>query len=60
MERIVATTAISLLPMMLLLGAVVLGLLFIAGGRKAGRIIGVPFLALLTGALLLAWLTLSL
>jgi len=56
MEIIVQKQAVSLLPILLLIGAVVLGLLCLAGGRRASRVAGIPFIALLAGALLLAWL----
>jgi len=59
MERIIQTPAISLRPILLLIGAVVLGLLCIAGNTKTSRVVRLPFFVLLATALLLAWLRLA-
>ena len=59
MDRIVVTRATDLLPMILLVGAVVLGVLALGGGRMAARTTRAPFFTFLAAALFLAWLSLA-
>ena len=56
MDLVSLEPAVSFLPMLLVLAGAALGFLCLAGGRKAYRVAGLPFLVLMALVLALAWL----